>query len=389
VSSLCQKGLEDPDIIAFTRGYEGNVTTEMDLHVADLADIARRFPAVVEKIQKEPRASVLSSLKNAEGGEIFLDKLHVFLETYGMRGASEIDITRTRWAEDPTPLLQTIAGNLKSETNQQHRQRHQHLLEEAEEAGKRLVTHARQMPGGWWRGPLVKRLVRVHRDLMGIREHPKFGLIRLMGLLRDLLSKEAHSLQQKGWIDESKDIDFFSLEEIQEIIQQSSQEKASKTPNQKTSKEGWKDTLQQRKADHERFAKMSPPRVLTQHGENVIAELRRENLPAGALVGSRASAGIVEGIARVILDPSDASLHHGEILVAPFTDPGWTPLFIHAAGLVMEVGGLMTHGSVVAREYGIPAVVSVSNATKLIQTGQRVRINGDLGYVEILKETEA
>ncbi len=385
VATLCKKDAHDPDIIDLTRGYEGNVTTEMDLHVADLAEVARRFPAVSEKIQKEPKASVLSTLKQVEGGEAFCEALTDFLRNYGMRGACEIDITRPRWSDDPSPLLQTIAGNLKSEAAGQHRQRHHRLIQEAEEAGKRLIAHARQMSGGWWRGPLVKRWVRVHRDLMGIREHPKFCLIRLMGLLRELLSQEAKALHHSGWLDDPKDIDFLTLEDIQEIVQQHAQH-PSQPALPSTPPADWKKIIQQRKAEHERFTQLSPPRILTQHGEIVIAELRRENLPAGALVGSRASAGIVEGIARVILDPSESSLHHGEILVAPFTDPGWTPLFIHAAGLVMEVGGLMTHGSVVAREYGIPAVVSVPNATKLIKTGQRVRVNGDLGYVEILEE---
>jgi pyruvate,water dikinase len=114
------------------------------------------------------------------------------------------------------------------------------------------------------------------------------------------------------------------------------------------------------------------------------AQHNRDNIPTGALAGTAVSAGIIEGIAHVVLDPTTETLQPGEILIAPFTDPGWTPLFINAAGLVMEVGGLMTHGSVIAREYGIPAVVAVPNATKLIQSGQPLRLNGDAGYVELL-----
>ena len=134
-----------------------------------------------------------------------------------------------------------------------------------------------------------------------------------------------------------------------------------------------------------RFHKLTPPRVITSDGEIVKAKLHRQGLPAGALAGSAASSGIIEGIAKVVLDPNIDILAKGEILIAPFTDPGWTPLFINAAALVMEVGGLMTHGSVVAREYGIPAVVGVPNATQQIKTGQRVRVHGDGGYVEILE----
>jgi rifampicin phosphotransferase len=98
---------------------------------------------------------------------------------------------------------------------------------------------------------------------------------------------------------------------------------------------------------------------------------------------------VVEGRARVVLDPAREVLHAGEILVAPHTDPGWTPLFVHASGLVTEVGGLMTHGSVVAREYGIPAVVSVAGATRRIHSGQRIRVDGTRGFVELLDEGAA
>jgi len=132
------------------------------------------------------------------------------------------------------------------------------------------------------------------------------------------------------------------------------------------------------------FQSLTPPRVMTGDGEIVTAEHVDNGAPPGALVGSPASAGVVEGVARVVLDPAASVLERGEILVAPFTDPGWTPLFVNAAGLVMEVGGMMTHGSVVAREYGIPAVVCVPGATKRIRTGQRIRVHGDSGYVEVL-----
>jgi phosphohistidine swiveling domain-containing protein len=144
-----------------------------------------------------------------------------------------------------------------------------------------------------------------------------------------------------------------------------------------------------RKADLDHYRSLTPPRVMTSDGEIPTVSHRRDDLPAGALAGIPVSAGVVEGVAKVVLDPACEQLLPGEILVAPFTDPGWTPLFVNAAGLVVEVGGLMTHGSVVAREYGIPAVVGVLEATTLIQTGQRLRVSGDRGFVEILEsETE-
>ena len=129
---------------------------------------------------------------------------------------------------------------------------------------------------------------------------------------------------------------------------------------------------------------LTPPRVLTSDGEGVAGRYRRDDVPAGALVGLAVSAGTVEGRARVILDMAEADLEAGDILVTAFTDPSWTPLFVAIAGLVTEVGGLMTHGAVIAREYGLPAVVGVENATRLIRDGQRIRVHGTDGYVEIL-----
>ncbi|MGY2063450.1 PEP-utilizing enzyme, partial [Nocardia gipuzkoensis] len=127
------------------------------------------------------------------------------------------------------------------------------------------------------------------------------------------------------------------------------------------------------------------PRVLTSDGETLSGAYRREDLPADALPGIAVSGGTVEGRARVVTDISQADLEAGDILVTAYTDPSWTPLFVAIAGLVTEVGGLMTHGAVIAREYGLPAVVGVEHATELIRDGQRIRVNGTDGYVEILE----
>jgi pyruvate,water dikinase len=140
-----------------------------------------------------------------------------------------------------------------------------------------------------------------------------------------------------------------------------------------------------RKAEHERNRKLTPPRVHTADGEIVAGAYKRADLPAGALVGLAVSAGVVEGRARVLSDMADADLEAGDILVTAYTDPSWTPLFVSIKGLVTEVGGLMTHGAVIAREYGLPAVVGVENATKLIKDGQRIRLHGTEGYVEIFQ----
>jgi pyruvate,water dikinase len=124
--------------------------------------------------------------------------------------------------------------------------------------------------------------------------------------------------------------------------------------------------------------------VLTSDGEAVNGAYRRDDVPAGALAGLPVSAGIVEGRARVVRDMAEADLEAGDILVTAYTDPSWSPLFVAITGLVTEVGGLMTHGAVITREYGLPAVVGVEQATRLIRDGQRIRVHGTDGYIEIL-----
>ena len=145
--------------------------------------------------------------------------------------------------------------------------------------------------------------------------------------------------------------------------------------------------IQQRKDALKASHNLRPPRVLTSDGECLNGAYHREALPSGALVGLAVSSGIVEGRARVILDIAHAKLEAGDILVTTYTDPSWTPLFVAIQGLVTEVGGLTTHGAVIAREYGLPAVVGVEDATRLIQDGQRIRVDGTNGHVEVLSST--
>jgi pyruvate,water dikinase len=142
--------------------------------------------------------------------------------------------------------------------------------------------------------------------------------------------------------------------------------------------------ISQRKEAYKLYEKLTPPRVITSDGEIITGKYKRGDLPAGAIAGLPVSSGVIEGRARVILKMEDADLSAGDILVTAFTDPSWTPLFVSIKGLVTEVGGLMTHGAVIAREYGLPAVVGVEHATKLIKDGQRIRVHGTEGYIEIL-----
>ena len=195
-------------------------------------------------------------------------------------------------------------------------------------------------------------------------------LVRALDLVRRTAVEAAEVLRVQGRIDDDDDVWFLDLAEIADALDDEAR--------------SLRERIAERRAAHKRHRRLYPPRLLTSEGESPVVHHAADSLPEGALAGTPVSAGAVEGLARVIHDPEREVLNRGEILVAPFTDPGWTPLFLNAAGLVMEVGGLMTHGSVVAREYGIPAVVCVPEATRKIRTGQRIRVDGDMGFIEIL-----
>jgi pyruvate,water dikinase len=357
------------DLDAIARGLSGNVTTEMDLAVGDLADAARVEPAAAARISSGDPSRAIADLEASGEAEAFLGRWREFLGRYGMRGPSEIDIGRPRWREAPGSLVQMVAGSLRGGAGT-HRQHQRRMTEANAAAGERLVAAAAHGILAAPRARIARRMLALVRAGLPVREHPKFAMIRIMGLAKDALLEAGEQLVAAGRLDEPAAVFWLNMGELIDGLERPGIDLRSR--------------VAERKSAEARFASLRPPRVMTSEGE--IPEYRHDSsdLPAGALAGAPASAGVVEGLARVVLDPMVTVLTPGEILVAPFTDPGWTPLFINAAALVMEVGGLMTHGSVVAREYGIPAVVGVLEATTRIQTGQRLRVDGGRGFVEVI-----
>lgn len=384
------------DVAAVARGLAYNVTTEMDLQVGDLADAARDHPEVAAALT-EPDASAgerLASVDGLPGGAAFRSAFTAFLDRYGMRGPAEIDIARPRWRDDPTSLLGMLRVNLLHDhegshrAHRAHRAHHAALARAGDEAASRLARSARRGPWGWLRGPVVARLARVARTLPALREHPKFLLVHTLDRVRPILLEAGRSLTDLGRLERPEDVWWLTFPELQAAVEGAGPPAGPAAGVPVPPAGHLRATVARRKRDQERYARMAPPRLMTSDGLVLTLKRRTHDLPAGALAGSAVSPGVAEGRARVVLDPGQADLQPGEILVAPFTDPGWTPLFTQAAGLVMEVGGLMTHGSVVAREYGLPAVVGVEGATTRIVTGQRVRVHGDEGYVELIEDAE-
>lgn len=352
-----------------SQSVPNNITSEMGLALLDVADAIRPYPEVIDYLQHTEDDRFLDELAKLDGGQVARDAIEAYLNQYGMRCSGEIDLTRTRWIEKPTTLVPLILGNLKSFEPNASRRIFEQGRQEAWNKEQELLDRLKLLPDGEAKAEETKRVISLIRNLIGYREYPKYGIVSRYFVYKQALLREAEQLVQAGVILEREDIYYLAFEELREAV------RLHQLDNR---------IIGERKAEHRFYEKLTPPRVITSDGEIVMGEYKRENLPAEALAGLPVSSGVIEGRARVIFDMEDADLEEGDILVTTFTDPSWTPLFVAIKGLVTEVGGLMTHGAVIAREYGLPAVVGVENATKRIQDGQRIRVHGTEGYVELL-----
>jgi phosphoenolpyruvate synthase/pyruvate phosphate dikinase len=352
-----------------TRSVANNVTSEMGLALLDVADVIRPYPDVVAFLEQVGDQDFLAELPALKGGREARDAIQAYLDKYGMRCVGEIDITRPRWSERPATLVPMILGNIKNFEPGAGQRRFEEGRRQAGEKEKELLTRLRALPDGEREAGQAKQAIDLIRTFIGYREYPKYGMISRYFVYKRALLDEAERLVQAHVLRDREDIFYLRFSELHDAIRTNHVD----------------DQLIRERADAFRsYQALTPPRVLTSDGEVVAGTYRRDDIPAGALTGLPVSAGTVEGRARVILDMAEADLEAGDILVTAYTDPSWTPAFVAAKGLVTEVGGLMTHGAVIAREYGLPAVVGVQNATRLIRDGQRIRVHGTDGYVEIL-----
>ncbi|KUM80585.1 rifamycin-inactivating phosphotransferase [Streptomyces griseorubiginosus] len=346
-----------------------NITSEMGLALLDVADVVRARPEVVEFLQGVEDEGFLDELPKLPGGTEARDAIEAYLDRYGMRCVGEIDITRPRWRERPTTLVPVILDNVRNFGPGAARRRFEEGRLKAERKEQEVLSRLRTLPDGERKAEETKRMIDRVRTFIGYREYPKYNIISRYFVYKQALTAEAERLVRAGVLAERDDCFYLTLEEFEAAVR---------------SNEVDHRLVEERKETFRTYQALTPPRVLTSDGEAVSGAYRRDDVPDGSLAGLAVSAGTVEGRARVVLDMADADLEAGDILVTSFTDPSWSPLFVGIAGLVTEVGGLMTHGAVVAREYGLPAVVGVEGATRLIRDGQRIRVHGTDGYVEIL-----
>lgn len=352
-----------------SQSVPNNITSEMGLALLDVADVIRPYPEIIAYLQRTNNDNFLEKLSEFDGGQQAREAIHDYLNKYGMRCVGEIDITKTRWSEKPITLVPLILSNIKNFEPGAAAHKFEQGQQQAFKKEQEILDRLKQLPDGDQKAQETKHMIRTVRNFIGYREYPKYGMVNRYFIYKQALLKEAEQLVQSNVIREKDDIFYLTFEELQEVV--------------RTNQLDYQ-LINIRKDEYKIHEKLTPPRVITSDGEIITGKYNHDSIPSGAIAGLAVSAGVIEGRARVMLNIEDADLEDGDILVTSFTDPSWTPLFVSVKGLVTEVGGLMTHGAVIAREYGLPAVVGVENATRLIKDGQHIRVNGTEGYVEIL-----
>jgi pyruvate,water dikinase len=362
------------EVFELTRSLPHNVTTEMDLALWAAAQAIRADRASLEACRGLGAAELARNWLEGSLPPAAQGALGDFMKRYGFRGTGEIDIGRPRWREEPEAIAGALLSYLaKGGEEDSPEAQFRRGAERAEIAAARVAEAMRKAKGaaaGRFAAFLAKRV----RELGGLRESPKFGIVRILGELRAALLAEGARLAAAGRLERASDVFYLRTTELE----------APEAPD-------YRALVAERRESYEREARRRRvPRLVAGDGRAWFDPPSKfEGESPDTLRGSPVSPGVAEGRARVVFDPAKAALESGDILVCPGTDPAWTPLFLAAGALVTEVGGAMTHGSVVAREYGIPAVVGVSRATERIPEGARIRVDGASGLVIILPGPEA
>jgi pyruvate,water dikinase len=360
-------------VLELTRSLPHNPTTRMDLHLWAISRTIRQDERARSEIQTHPAPLLAEMYRTRRLAPLTCSLMDEFLERYGRRGLGEIDSGRPRWKEDPAALFDLLKTFLRMEDDETAPDRVYEAGQAVAAAAIRaLGEEVRHTRGGWLRARLVGFLASRVRAWMGLREYPKFFLVRAFGAFREVLLQIGEALSREGLLERADDLIFLKLPELRQLAENPADPQ-------------WRELIARRRSVYEyEMHRRQVPRVLLSDGRALYAGIAGGDESGRVLWGSPVSPGVAEGTVRVVTDPRRADLQPGEIMVCPGTDPTWTPLFLTAGGLIMEMGGMMTHGAVVAREYGLPAVVGVDQATRVLRTGQRVRLDGSTGRIDVL-----
>jgi rifampicin phosphotransferase len=362
-------GSESEDIRArLVSGVTGNVTMEANIRLWDLAMLARRSSVVRRELEHGDDGDLRERLAQTDDGRDFLRELDRFLAEYGHREI-RMDILYPTWIEDPAPVLFFIRGYLNvDESASPHRQQ-ERLIAEREELAERVRLRLRRDLRGRLLWPVFAWVLRHTQANTRQRDTMHFELTRLFPPFRRLLLELGRRWSERDLIGRREDVFFLTLGEMKALIEKGG---------------SMADEVTQRQIELESNRERTPPPII-RDGRELWSEEPAVDASDDGLRGVAGSPGIARGVVRVVRDPDEfGKLGRGEILVAPLTNPVWTPLFAIAGGLITEVGGILSHGAIVAREYGIPAVMAVPGATTWLVDGQLVEVDGSSGAVRLL-----
>ncbi|MBI4514699.1 MAG: hypothetical protein HY699_02645 [Deltaproteobacteria bacterium] len=344
-------------------GIPANPTTQISLAIDELTIAARPLAAIF--LDPLAGSELLARLEAEPDGRVWLEQLHGFLARFGHRGPKEFDIGAARWREDPSMIIELVRAGLASPAVERVSQRLDRL---AKERAAAVATAVATAP--WWRRPMLRWLARLVELYMPLREAPKHYVMLSFQRMREAALELGGRFAERGHLGARADVFFLDLAEIETLTAGNSGGR------------DWRARVAERRARFERFRAERPPDYLRSDGVPVITESAPAvNDDGGGLHGTGVSAGTASGPVRILREPDPRAMSDGDVIVMEFADPGWTPLFPRAAAVVMEVGGLMCHAAVVARELGIPAVFGISGATRRLRNGQHVAVDADRGTV--------
>ncbi|MCZ6544229.1 MAG: PEP-utilizing enzyme [Chloroflexi bacterium] len=372
---------DDDDATAVVQGLPGIRTAEGNVQLWKLAQRAGDDPRTRALVESETPEGLLDALRGDTETRWLADTIDAFLLEYGHRSAGELELMEPRWSDEPALILRPFRQYVL-----QPRQRSADDLFERQVARRREAEERirERLSRRWWdrvfplRRLVVQSYVHWSQVYAPLRENPKFSLLGLMQEQRRLLFALAQRLIERGVLREPDDIFFLFEAELTRVIEQRDDTVLAGRMRSR---------VQRRRMQYAIWAELSPPPVLGEslRGSGEVVRGEPADEAPSRMTGVAASPGVAEGLAHVATSAEEGNrITAGQVLVAEFTDPGWTPIFPLAAAVVIDIGGRLSHGAIVAREFGIPAVVNVRNATRTIKNGQRLRVDGTKGVVEIL-----
>jgi pyruvate,water dikinase len=347
------------------RSLPGNLTVEMGLALYHLCELLPpEYGTSLEVLEK--------GLKDRSIPGEFLPAWDEYLRLYGFRGPGEIDLASPRYHDQPAVLLQQIVSLLPSRDSDQNPlaiyERSQHERNAAYQDLSKEIHKA-----GWEKSKEFEVLYKIIQTFGGYRENHKYYLMMFLDMLRKRVLNEADNLVKAGRMDSRNDVFSLTIDDLDEGIRDQSLDLRKR--------------IKERTAYIEKIRHINSfPSIIDSRG--TILRPPRKAAKEGEIVGEAISAGVVKGRVKVLHTADEKPLLPGEILVARATDPGWTPLFINAAAIVLEVGGMLQHGALVAREYGKPCVAGIEDVTTVLQDGMLIEVDGSNGILHFLKEDE-